>query len=93
MSYGSLRFLSRRTLTEARMRYIIVVASNARTDTRCQRADDQGNMGVKGGMSNMPTRATMPPADHMAGQSGAENCGTLDEPKSCPPLPRHPLPY
>lgn len=22
-----------------------------------------------------------------------ENCGTPDEPKSCPPLPRHPLPY
>jgi hypothetical protein len=24
---------------------------------------------------------------------GGENCGTPDEPKSCPPLPRHPLPY
>ncbi len=22
-----------------------------------------------------------------------ENCGTPDEPKGCPPLPRHPLPY
>jgi hypothetical protein len=22
-----------------------------------------------------------------------ENCGTPDEPKPCPPLPRHPLPY
>ena len=24
---------------------------------------------------------------------GGENCGTPYEPKSCPPLPRHPLPY
>ena len=24
---------------------------------------------------------------------GGENCGTPDEPKGCPPLPRHPLPY
>jgi hypothetical protein len=22
-----------------------------------------------------------------------ENCGTPDQPKPCPPLPRHPLPY
>ncbi len=22
-----------------------------------------------------------------------ENCGTPDEPKPCPPMPRHPLPY
>ena len=25
--------------------------------------------------------------------STSENCGTPDEPKSCPPLPRHPLQY
>ena len=24
---------------------------------------------------------------------GGENCGTPDEPKGCPRLPRHPLPY
>jgi hypothetical protein len=24
---------------------------------------------------------------------GEENCGTPYEPKACPPLPRHPLPY
>ena len=24
---------------------------------------------------------------------GGEDCGTPDEPKGCPPLPRHPLPY
>jgi hypothetical protein len=26
-------------------------------------------------------------------QSTSENCGTPDEPKACPPLPRHPLQY
>ena len=26
-------------------------------------------------------------------QAMGENCGTPDEPKACPPLPRHPLPY
>jgi hypothetical protein len=34
------------------------------------------------------------PAPYASGQASAsENCGTPDEPKSCPPLPRHPLPY
>jgi hypothetical protein len=49
-----------------------------------------GNMS---NMGNMPDRATMPPAGQMAGRTGGENCGTPDEPKPCPPLPRHPLPY
>jgi hypothetical protein len=26
-------------------------------------------------------------------QNSEENCGTPDEFKACPPLPRHPLPY
>lgn len=26
-------------------------------------------------------------------QNSQENCGTPDEFKACPPLPRHPLPY
>ena len=26
-------------------------------------------------------------------RSYAENCGTPDEPRACPPMPRHPLPY
>ncbi len=72
------------------MRYIIMVAMLALTPV-ANTQTTQGNMGGMGGMSNMPNRATMPPAGHMAGQPGAENCGTLDEPKSCPPLPRHPL--
>jgi hypothetical protein len=29
----------------------------------------------------------------MASAVGAENCGTPDEFKACPPSPRHPLPY
>jgi hypothetical protein len=72
------------------MRYIIVAVMLVALTPVANAQMNQGNMG---GMSNMPNRATMPPAGHMAGQSGAENCGTPDEPKSCPPLPRHPLPY
>ena len=30
---------------------------------------------------------------YAAAQPNPENCGTPDEPKACPPLPRHPLPY
>jgi hypothetical protein len=52
-----------------------------------------GNMGGMGGMNSMPNRATMPPTGQMAGQPGGENCGTPDEPKACPPMPRRPLPY
>ena len=26
-------------------------------------------------------------------QASSENCGAPDEPKSCPPMPRHPLQY
>jgi hypothetical protein len=71
------------------MRYVIalsilvVLAPGAIAQTA------QGNTGD---MNNMPNRATMPPAGGMASQPGAENCGTPEEPKSCPPLPRHSLP-
>jgi hypothetical protein len=48
---------------------------------------------------NPGTPAGGPAAGHagaaptaMAG-GGAENCGTPDEFRPCPPLPRHPLPY
>jgi hypothetical protein len=47
--------------------------------------------GNAGGMSSGPNRATTPPPGRMAAQQGGENCGTPDEPKPCPPLPRHPL--
>jgi hypothetical protein len=47
--------------------------------------------------TQMPPHATNapPPASQYSGGSAAtsENCGTPDEPKPCPPLPRHPLPY
>jgi hypothetical protein len=74
------------------MRYTIVAAMLVAVTPVANAQMTQGNMGGMGGMSNMPNRTTMPPAGHMAGQPGAENCGTPDEPKSCPPLPRHPLP-
>ncbi len=34
------------------------------------------------------------PRPYAGGQAAnPENCGTPDEPKPCPPMPRHPLPY
>jgi hypothetical protein len=74
------------------MRYIIMAAMLAALTPIAVAQMTQGNMGGTG-TNNMPNRTTMPPAGPMAGQSGAENCGTPDEPKACPPLPRHPLPY
>jgi hypothetical protein len=74
------------------MRYIIMAAMFVALTPVANAQMTQGNTGGMGGISNMPNGTTMPPAGHMAGQPGAENCGTPDEPKSCPPLPRHPLP-
>ncbi len=45
------------------------------------------------------TAAPPPPPAYQGGQASGqaapnpENCGTPDEPKPCPPMPRHPLPY
>jgi hypothetical protein len=49
-----------------------------------------GAPGTMGGMHNSGHAGTMSTGP-MSGQ--AENCGTPDEPKPCPPMPRHPLPY
>jgi hypothetical protein len=45
------------------------------------------------GPAGAPTPTTSPSAKARprAQTSTAENCGTPDEPKPCPPLPRHPL--
>jgi hypothetical protein len=75
------------------MRYIIVAAMLVALTPGANAQTTQGNMRGMGGMNNMPNGATMRPAGPMAAQPGAENCGTPDEPKSCPPMPRHPLPY
>jgi hypothetical protein len=50
-----------------------------------------------------PSGARPPPSDYQGGRTTAgdwvtrpldpKNCGTPDEPRSCPPMPRHPLPY
>jgi len=71
------------------MRYIIMTVMLVSVGFVANAQTTQGNMG---NMNNQ-NRASMPPAGQMAGQTGGENCGTPDEPKSCPPLPRHPLPY
>ena len=50
-----------------------------------------GRPPVSGGGSPPPLAG---PAPYAGGQaSSGENCGTPDEPKPCPPMPRHPLPH
>jgi hypothetical protein len=75
------------------MRYTIIAAMLVALTPVAIAQVSQGNMGGLGGMDNMPNRATMPPSGQAANRPGAENCGTPDDPKSCPPLPRHSLSY
>jgi hypothetical protein len=67
-------------------------------------AGNMGGMsapGTMGGMSspramggmNAPPRTTTASAGHVVGPLDPGNCGTPDEPRPCPPLPRNPLPY
>ncbi len=44
-----------------------------------------------GGAPPPPPHGHPPPASGPVG--AGENCGTPDDPKPCPPLPRHPLQY
>ena len=55
----------------------------------------QSMPGTASARSGIHRRASpIPPlSTRMAGQPDPENCGTPDEPKACPPMPRHPLPY
>jgi hypothetical protein len=55
----------------------------------------QGMPGSATGPGPAYTGAPPPPPSYtrMAAQPDPENCGTPDEPKACPPMPRHPLPY
>ncbi len=44
--------------------------------------------------TTMPPAApgsTMSTSRPMASAGGSDNCGTPDEPKPCPPMPRHPM--
>ncbi len=51
-----------------------------------------GTSGGSGSMGQMSSPQARPLAgSRMAGQSQGENCGTPDEPKPCPPMPRRPL--
>ncbi len=74
------------------MRYMVVAAMLALAPV-ANAQTSQGNMGSMGGPSAGPSHTMPPSASASASQPGGENCGTPDTPKSCPPLPRHPLPY
>jgi hypothetical protein len=77
-------------LKEAIMRRIILAAALVLLVPVAYAQTSTGNMG---GVTNQPTRTTTPRSGQMAAQPGGENCGTPEEPKGCPPMPRHPLPY
>jgi hypothetical protein len=47
--------------------------------------------GPSGGASSYTPHPSTPPQSAMSGQPNPENCGTPDEPKACPPMPRRPL--
>jgi hypothetical protein len=49
--------------------------------------------GPRPGYTGAPPPPPPPSSTRMAGQPDPGNCGTPDEPKPCPPMPRRPLPY
>ena len=50
-----------------------------------------GSMGTTQGTSRSMASSANP--GRMSAQPDPENCGTPDEPKACPPMPRRPLQY
>jgi hypothetical protein len=53
---------------------------------------NSGSGAYQSNSSGMSSSAGMSPA-RPGSQAMGENCGTPDEPKPCPPLPKHNLPY
>ena len=49
------------------------------------------NPGPTGGANYYATGPATPSRSAMNSQPDPENCGTPDEPKTCPPMPRRPL--
>jgi hypothetical protein len=54
-----------------------------------------GYGGYPAGYYSGPPPGYPGPQPYYGGPGGysSENCGTPEQPKACPPLPRHPLPY
>lgn len=73
------------------MRYIMLAAMLVALIPVANAQMPQGSTGGGSHMNNRQSGTAMQPSSPMASQPGAENCGTPDEPKSCPPMPRHPL--
>jgi len=49
------------------------------------------NPGPTAGAGYYPSDTATPSRSAMNSQPDPENCGTPDEPKACPPMPRRPL--
>lgn len=71
------------------MRHLIWVAVLAAFTQVMPIAYAQSDSGTKGGTYSGPAGA--PPPGLKADKPNSENCGTPDEPKPCPPMPRRAL--
>ena len=49
------------------------------------------NPGPTAGTGYYPSEPSTPSRSAMNSQPDPQNCGTPDEPKACPPMPRRPL--
>ena len=49
------------------------------------------NPGPTAGTGYYPSEPTTPSRSAMNSHPDPQNCGTSDEPKTCPPMPRRPL--
>jgi hypothetical protein len=74
---------------ELRMRGIIL-ATTLIAASSIAMAQNSGNMGGRAATGSQGTTSS---SGQMASQGSGENCGTPDEPKACPPLPKRPLKY
>ena len=73
------------------MRHVLWVAALAGFALSTPMAHAQSDSGTKAGAYTGP-RGMSPPGLR-ADPVNPANCGTPDEPKACPPMPRNPLPY
>lgn len=75
------------------MRHLIWIAVLIGFAQSMPLAHAQSESGTKGGAYAAGPGGGTPPPGYRADQPNPENCGTPDEPKACPPMPRKALDY
>lgn len=83
--------------SEERMKYLLLalplVAAACASDYGPGYTAGYYGTGYYGGYPTYSSRYAYNEGYYQRPYYSGENCGTPDEPKGCPPLPRHPLPY